>query len=161
MIVFNKKIIIIIITILISFCILYLYITNNTTNCNNIYNKLQKIQLTLEKLQNTFDKKINMLKNNQLDINEFIKYSKNHINNMENSIKRYDDISTKSIFLSSIKLFKTSAITQLTSDKMIIESIKNNDQENIIRSKLLLQKSFEYESAAISLFNLTTNEKCK
>ena len=56
------------------------------------------------------------------------------------------------VFSGSVKLFKLSTETQLESDQHLIKWIKNDDQSEKIRADELLQASFEYEMAALALF---------
>ena len=71
---------------------------------------------------------------------------------MNRIVEKYDKLLPPDSFVSSVKLFKMSTNSQLESDKHLIKWIEYGDEAEKIRSEELLQQSFEYEMAALSLF---------
>ena len=116
-------------------------------------NELQQIQEEVKQLQTEFNSKIIQWKEGDLSQQELSKYSKNHIEKLQNVILKYDDLIPPKQFAPSVELFKLSTQTQLDSDKEFIEWIKTNDDSHKIRSDSLIQESFEYEMTALGEFN--------
>ena len=83
---------------------------------------------------------------------QFLRFADNHVLKMKNIIAAYNDLQMPDVFSGSVKLFKLSTETQLESDQHRINWIKNDDQSEKIRADELLQASFEYEMAALALF---------
>jgi hypothetical protein len=121
-------------------------------------NNLQSIQDDLKKLQDDFESKLTMLKENDLSKEEFLVYAQTHFQNIDELILRYDKLSTPDAFVNAVKLFKLSTQTQLESDKQLVEWIKTGNESAKIRSDSLLQESFEYEMAALSSYNLAKRQ---
>lgn len=72
---------------------------------------------------------------------------------MDEFILRYDKLSPPESFASAVELLKLSTISQLESDKELIEWIKTGDESAKIRSDLLLQEAFDYEMAGLNEYN--------
>ena len=85
---------------------------------------------------------------------EFLLYSEEeHLIKMEEILEKYNKLMPPDAFVSSVKLFRMSTDSQLESDKHLIKWIEYEDGAEKIRSEELLQQSFEYEMAALSLFD--------
>ena len=122
-------------------------------------NQIQDIQNELKSEQNTFYSKINMFDEGEISKKEFLLYSEEHLVKMNRILEQYDGLMPPDAFVSSVKLFKMSTNSQLESDTHMIKWIENNDQGEKIRSEELLQQSFEYEMAALSLFDEAKGQK--
>lgn len=116
-------------------------------------NELQQIQEEVKQVQTEFNSKIIQYEEGDLGQDELSKYSKDHIEEMESLISKYDDLVPPKSFAPSVELFKLSTQAQLDSDKEFIEWIKTKDDSHNIRSDSLLQESFEYEMLALGEFN--------
>ena len=113
-------------------------------------NELQAIQDELKDEQADFYSKVSMWKEKQ---RLFLKDDgNNHIAKMKDIIAKYANLNISDGFSGSVKLFKLSTETQLESDQHLINWIINDDRSEKIRADELLQASFEYEMAALSLF---------
>ena len=93
-----------------------------------------------------------MWKEESVTKDQILEFADIHVLRMENIIAKYTDLQMPDVFSSSVKLFKLSTETQLESDQHLINWIKNDDQSEKIRADELLQASFEYEMAALALF---------
>jgi len=122
-------------------------------------NEIQDIQNELKIEQNTFYSKINMFNEGTLSKKEFLLYSDEHIIKMEKILDKYDKLMPPDAFVSSVKLFRMSTDSQLESDRHLIKWIEYDDGAEKIRSEELLQQSFEYEMAALSLFDEAKSQK--
>lgn len=118
----------------------------------NFGNELQSIQDELKDEQSDFYSKVSMWKEGSISKEQILEFSEFHIEKMNNIIAKYSDLQMPDVFSGSVKLFKLSTETQLESDHFLISWIKNDDQNEKIRADELLQASFEYEMAALSLF---------
>ena len=93
-----------------------------------------------------------MWKEESVTKDQILEFGDIHVLRMENIIAKYTDLQMPDVFSGSVKLFKLSTETQLESDQHLIDWIKNDDQSEKIRADELLQASFEYEMAALALF---------
>ena len=118
----------------------------------NFGNDLQAIQDELKGEQSDFYSKVSMWKEESVTKDQILEFGDIHVLRMENIIAKYTDLQMPDVFSSSVKLFKLSTETQLESDQHLINWIKNDDQSEKIRADELLQASFEYEMAALALF---------
>ena len=116
-------------------------------------NELQQIQEDVKQFQIQFDSKITQWKEGDLSLQELLDYSETHVDEMQEAISKYDDLTPPAQFAPSVELFKLSTQAQLDSDKEFIEWIKTKDESHSIRSDSLLQESFEYEMLALGEFN--------
>ncbi|MDC8437891.1 MAG: hypothetical protein LV468_02690 [Candidatus Nitrosotenuis sp.] len=114
---------------------------------------LQAIQDDIKQIQTEFYSKKNSLDEKSITKEEFLQFSKQHVQKMESVISRYDELSPPDSFSSAVKLFKMSTEKQLESDRFLIEWIKTGDVSNKVRSDLLLQESFESELAGLASYN--------
>ena len=118
----------------------------------NFGNDLQAIQDELKGEQSDFYSKVSMWKEESITKDQILEFADIHVLRMENIIAKYTDLQMPDVFSGSVKLFKLSTETQLESDQHLINWIKNDDQSEKIRADELLQASFEYEMAALALF---------
>ena len=116
-------------------------------------NELQQIQEDVKQFQIQFDSKITQWKEGDLSLQGLLDYSETHVDEMQEAISKYDDLTPPAQFAPSVELFKLSTQAQLDSDKEFIEWIKTKDESHSIRSDSLLQESFEYEMLALGEFN--------
>jgi len=122
-------------------------------------NEIQDIQNELKAEQNMFYSKINMLNEETISKKGFLLYSEEHLIKMERILEKYDELMPPDAFVSSVKLFRMSTDSQLESDRHLIKWIEYDNEAEKIRSEELLQQSFEYEMAALSLFDEAKGEK--
>jgi hypothetical protein len=123
----------------------------------NFGTNLQAIQDEIKQIQTDFYSKIEMLDENLITKEEFLEFSKEHTQKMEELISKYDELASPTAFEKSIELFKMSAQKQLESDKLLIEWLNTNNTADRVRSDLLLQESFEDEMAGLASFNRAKN----
>ena len=119
----------------------------------NFGNDLKEIQDELKEIQTDFAAKYYIMSEGAMSSEEFLEFSDGYVNTVEELILRYDQLTPPEPFESSVELFKLSTISQLESDKKVLEWIQTGDENSKIRSDLLLQESFEYELAALEKFN--------
>jgi len=122
-------------------------------------NEIQDIQNELKDTTGMFYSNIDMLKEDSITKEEFLTYGELHIKKMEQILEKYDVLLPPDAFVSSVKLFKMSTDSQLESDKHLIKSVQYDDYSEKIRAEELLQQSFEYEMAALSLFEEAKMQK--
>ena len=115
---------------------------------------IEFLQEDLRKQTHMFDSKVSMFERGDIGNDEFLEFAKNHENEMEKIILRYDNLQTPKPFMSSMELFKLSAETQFEADKYIIEWIKTGDDTARIRSVSSYEQSLQYEQAGLFEFNL-------
>jgi len=151
----NKKILgIAIIVIIVGLIIWSNYLSDQAKiRGYNFGTNLEQIQDKLKKSLLTFDSRLTMLNEGEIDKEEFLDYSKKHLIELENLISRYDSLDTPEPFSSSVELFRLSTERQFQSDQEMIKWIQSQDEAAKIRSDALLQDSFEYELAALAEFN--------
>ena len=120
-------------------------------------NNIQAIQDELKEEQSDFYSKVSMWKEKSITKDQILEFADNHILRMKNIIAKYTDLQMPDAFSGSVKLFKLSTEAQLDSDQYLIKWIRNDDQSEKIRADELLQASFEYEMAALALFEKAKN----
>jgi hypothetical protein len=116
-------------------------------------NNLQKIQQEVKQIQIELNSKIIQWQEGDLAKEELLEYAEVHFQKLENTIKKYDELTPPEMFSASVELFKMSTQSQLESDKEFLKWIKNNQESSKIRSDSLLQESFEFEMMALGEFN--------
>lgn len=119
----------------------------------NFGNQLQQIQDEVKESQNEFNSKVNQWKEGDLAKAKLLEYSDTHIDKLESIIEKYDSLKPPKAFETSVDLFKRSTKSQIESDRQFIEWVRTEDQQYKIRSDSLLQESFEYEMAALEIYN--------
>lgn len=144
--------------LIIAVAILYFYSADQARNRGEYFgNSLKNIQDDLKQTQTEFYSKKKMLDEGSITKEEFLKYTKGHIQNIQDVLKRYDELTPPQSFAPSLKLFVSSTQKQLESDQLLVEWIRTNETSNKVRSDLLLQESFENEIAALDSFNKAKN----
>ena len=123
----------------------------------NFGNELQYIQDELKNEQSEFYSKVSMWKEESISKEQIMKYANMHLVKMNDIIAKYTELQMPDAFSGSVKLFKLSTEAQLDSDQYLIKWIRNDDQSEKIRADELLQASFEYEMAALALFEKAKN----
>lgn len=114
--------------------------------------QIESIQSDLKKLQTEFFTSVSIYKENDITKEEFLQYAKEHFENMEEIIGRYDTLEPPPPFISSVELFKLSTQSQLEADKQLALWIETGDESYDIRSNELYQESLSFEAAALSDF---------
>ncbi len=141
--------------IIIGMSIFFVYSSDQAKERGKAFGKaLEFIQEDLRKLTHSFDSKVSMFKNGDINKEEFLEFAEKHEHEMEKTILRYDNLQIPQPFVSAVELFKLSAETQLQSDKYMTEWVRTGDDTAHIRSDQLLHQSFEQEQAALYEFNL-------
>ena len=145
--------------IIIGMSIFFVYSSEQATMRGQAFSKaIEFLQEDLRKQTHTFDSKVSMFKRGDIRNDEFLEFAKNHENEMEKIILRYDNLQTPKLFVPSMELFKLSAETQFESEKYTIEWIKTGDDAAYIRSDSLWQQAVQYEQAALLEFNLVQRQ---
>lgn len=144
--------------LVVALAVFYYYSADQAKNRGEYFgNSLKNIQDDLKQTQTEFYSKKKMLDEGSITKEEFLKYTDTHVQNIQNVLKRYDELIPPQSFAASLKLFKASTQKQLESDQLLIEWIKSNDPADKVRSDLLLQESFENEIVALDSFNKAKN----
>ena len=113
-------------------------------------NELKQIQDDLKKNTHSYDTKLSLFKEGNLDKEKFLEFAEKHKDEMGKIILRYDSLQIPNGFQTAVDLFKLSSETQLESDIQIMEWVKTGNDAAHIRSDALLQESFDYEMAALA-----------
>ena len=71
---------------------------------------------------------------------------------LENVISKYDELTPPELFKSSVELLKISTETQLESDTEFIKWINTGDESAKVRSDTLIQETLEYEMQGLVEF---------
>ena len=145
--------------IIIALSIFFVYSSDQAKERGKAFGKaIEFVQDDLRKLTHSFDSKVSMFKQGDINKDEFLKFGDSHIVEMSTIILRYDNLLIPQPFVPAVELFKLSAETQLESDKYMIEWVSTGDDTAHIRSDQLLHQSFEYEQAALLEFNLVQRQ---
>ena len=145
--------------IIIALSMFFVYSNDQAKERGKAFGKaLEFIQDDLRKLTHSFDSKVSMFKQGDIDKKMFLEFAEKHEHEMEKIILRYDNLQIPQTFVPSVELFKLSAETQFESDNYMIEWVMTGDETAHIRSDSLLQQSFEYEMAALSKFKLAQGQ---
>jgi hypothetical protein len=120
-------------------------------------NNLEQIQSDLKKEVSEYESKLTIWKEGGMSKQEILQISENHLVELEKILERYDSLQTPQAFAYPVELFKSSTQSQIESDKLLKEWIETGDNSTKIRSDELLQQSFEYETSALSSFNMIKN----
>ena len=145
--------------IIVAMSIFFVYSSDQAKMRGEAFGKaLEFIQEDLRKLTHSFDSKVSMFKQGDINQDDFFKFAERHEREMEKIVLRYDNLQIPQSFIPSVKLFKLSAETQLQSDHYMIEWVITGDEVALIRSDSLLQQSFEYEMAALAKFKLAQGQ---
>ena len=145
--------------IIVALSIFFVYSNDQAKERGKAFGKaLEFIQDDLRKLTHSFDSKVSMFKQGDIDKEIFLEFAEKHEREMEKIILRYDNLQIPQSFVSSVELFKLSAETQLESDHYMIEWVRTGEDSAHIRSDSLLQQSFDYEMAALAKFKLAQGQ---
>ena len=145
--------------IMVALSIFFVYSSDQAKERGKAFGKaIEFVQDDLRKQTHSFDSKISMFKQGDINKDEFLKFGDSHIVEMVTIILRYDNLLIPQPFVPAVELFKLSAETQLESDKYMIEWVSTGDDTAHIRSDQLLHQSFEYEQAALLEFNLVQRQ---
>ena len=121
--------------IVIGMSIFFVYSSEQAKMRGQAFGKtIEFLQEDLRKQTHMFDSKVSMFKRGDISNNEFLEFGKNHENEMEKIILRYNNLQTPKKFIPSVELFKLSAETQLESEKYTIEWIKTDDDAAFVLS---------------------------
>ena len=121
-------------------------------------NELKQIQDDLKKNTHSYDSKLSLFKEGNLDREKFLEFAEKHKDEMSKIILRYDSLQIPNDFKTAVDLFKLSSETQLESDILIMEWVKTGNDAAHIRSDALLQESFDYEMAALAEYKLAQGQ---
>ena len=145
--------------IIIGMSIFFVYSSDQAKMRGQAFGKaIEFVQEDLRKQTHTFDSKVSMFQQGDINKDEFLEYAKKHENEMVKIILRYDNLQTPKQFVPSVELFKLSAETQLESEQYTIEWIKTGDETAYVRSDSLWQQAVQYEQAALLEFNLVQRQ---
>ena len=140
---------------IVAMSIFFIYSSDQAKMRGEAFGKaLEFIQDDLRKLTHSFDSKVSMFKQGDINKGEFLEFAEKHEREMGKIILRYDNLQIPQSFVSSVKLFKLSAETQLESDWFMIEWVRTGDVTAHVRSDQILHQSFQYEQAALYEFEL-------
>ena len=145
--------------IIVAMSIFFVYSSDQAKMRGQSFGKaLEFVQEDLRKQTHSFDAKVSMFKQGDINKDEFSGFAEKYENEMEKIILRYGNLPTPTPFMSSMELFQLSAEAQLESDKYMIEWVKTDDNSAHVRSDSLLQQAFEYEQAALYEFQLVQSK---
>lgn len=116
-------------------------------------NELFEIQELAGQMQSEFNSHITQWKDGEITASEFEEFATGHFRKMEEAVLRYDLLSPPSQFESSVHSFRLSLESQLDSDREYLLWVTTGDNSHLVRSDLLIQEAFEYETAALGQFN--------
>ena len=145
--------------IIIGMSIFFVYSSEQAKMRGQAFGKaIEFLQEDLRKHTHMFDSKVSMFKRGDIEKDEFLEFAKNHENEMEKIILRYDNLQTPKLFVPSMELFKLSAETQFEADKYVMEWIRTGDETAQVRSESFYYQSLQYEQAALLEFNLVQRQ---
>ena len=145
--------------IIVALSIFFVYSNDQAKERGKAFGKaLEFIQDDLRKLTHSFDSKVSMFKQGDIDKEIFLEFAEKHEREMEKIILRYDNLQIPQSFVSSVELFKLSAETQLESDHYMIEWVRTDEDSAHVRSDSLLQQSIDYELAALTKYELAKRQ---
>ena len=145
--------------IIIALSIFFVYSNDQAKERGKAFGKaLEFIQDDLRKLTHSFDSKVSMFKQGDIDKEIFLEFAEKHEHEMGKIILRYDDLQTPQQFIPAVELFKLSAETEFEANKYVIEWIRTGDETAQIRSDSLYEQSLQYEQAALLEFNLVQRQ---
>ncbi len=117
-------------------------------------NELAQIQQDVTELQSKFYSEKIKFDEGDITKEELSEYYKQHVNEFEEIILRYDQLDTPELFEGSVELFKISSETQLKSDIEYIKWISTGDESAKVRSDTQIQEAYEYENLGLVEFQL-------
>lgn len=117
-------------------------------------NELAGIQQDVAELQAEFYSEKTKWGEGDITKEELIEFYEKHVNEFEEIISQYDELSAPELFESSVELFKISSETQLKSDIEYIKWITTGDESAKVRSDTQIQEAYEYENLGLVEFQL-------
>ena len=145
--------------IIIAISIFFVYSSDQAKMRGQAFGKaLEFLQEDLRKTYHSFDSKVSVFKQDDMNKDDFLKFAEKHEREMEKIILRYDNLQTPQPFKPAVELFKLSAETQFEADKYIIEWIRTGDDTAYVRSISSYDQSLQYEQAALLEFNLVQSQ---
>ncbi len=114
--------------------------------------ELEQIQNEVKDLQDRFYSEKTKWEEGDITKDELLKYYDKHLEELENIISKYDDLTPPELFKSSVELLKISSETQLESDTEFIKWISTGDESAKVRSDTLIQETLEYEMQGLVEF---------
>ena len=114
--------------------------------------ELEQIQNDVKELQTKFYSEKTRWEEGDISKEQLMQYYEEHLDEFEEIISRYDELTPPEMFKSSVELLKISSETQLESDSEFIEWIKTGDESAKIRSDSQFQESLEYEMSGLVEF---------
>ena len=125
--------------IIVALSIFFVYSNDQAKERGKAFGKaLEFIQDDLRKLTHTFDSKVSMFKQGDIDKEIFLEFAEKHEREMEKIILRYDNLQIPQQFNPAVELFKLSSETEFEANKYVIEWIRIDDETALIRSDSLL-----------------------
>lgn len=132
----------------------YQYSADQTRQQGFVFgNELQQIQNDLKELQTQFYASITSWEEGEIDRDELLFRLHAHLNDFEEIMPRYDDLSPPDDFAAAVELFKLSSQAQMESDSQYVEWISTGSESAKMRSDLQLKESFDLEIAALAEYN--------
>ena len=117
-------------------------------------NELSQIQQDVAELQSKFYSEKIKFDEGDITKEELSEYYKQHVNEFEKIILRYEQLDAPELFESSVELFKISSETQLKSDIEYIKWISTGDESAKVRSDTQIQEAYEYENLGLVEYQL-------
>ena len=114
--------------------------------------ELEQIQNEVKDLQDRFYSEKTKWEEGDITKDELLKYYDKHLEELENVISKYDELTPPELFKSSVELLKISTETQLESDTEFIKWINTGDESAKVRSDTLIQETLEYEMQGLVEF---------
>lgn len=114
--------------------------------------ELEQIQNEVKELQDKFYSEKTKWEEGDITKEELLKYYDKHLEELENIISKYDELTPPELFKSSVELLKISTETQLESDTEYIKWISTGDESANVRSDTLIQETLEYEMQGLVEF---------
>ena len=135
--------------IIVAMSIFFVYSSDQAKMRGQSFGKaLEFVQEDLRKQTHSFDAKVSMFKQGDINKDEFSRFAEKYENEMEKIILRYDNLQIPQPFVSAVELFKLSAETQFEADKHVMEWIRTGDEAAKIRADSFYYQSLQYEQAA-------------
>ncbi|WP_067958502.1 hypothetical protein [Nitrosopumilus sp. Nsub] len=115
-------------------------------------NELSQIENQVSEIQNKFYSEKTKWSEGDVTKEKLFEFYDEHIENFQEIITKYDELTPPESFQSSVVLLKMSAETQLESDVQLIDWIKTGNEASKIRSDALIQEAYEYQNLGLVEF---------
>ena len=116
-------------------------------------NELQQIQDDLKSLQDKFVTSVALWEEGEISRDDLLLQLREHINEFNIILSRYDDLVPPAEFESAVELFRLSSLAQMESDVNYIRWIETGDESAKLRSDLQIQEAFQLELSALAEYN--------